>query len=261
MNKKNLLRYTILLNILQNPLFFMKSKNYIFILSHMRSYSTLLSHILANNSDICGYSEMHIPYYNSFDLQILKFRSMERYGDHVNRKYLLDKILGNNHKISVNILRKKNLSNIFLVRNYNDTLKSIIRMVSAPGIKSPRISNENEAAAYYIKRLSKLKEYSRTSKGKNIFIKSESLINKTEETFELLSDYLNLMEELSPDYNTFEYTGIAGYGDPLEFINSGKIVRHRNHKDIKISAKTSLIYEKAYNECCVVLTENSIQNI
>ena len=191
----------------------------------------------------------------------MKSNASERYKGQVDRKYLLDKILHNRLRISEKTLRTRPLSNIFLVRNHNDTLKSIIRLYTSPGAKPSKFANEEGAAEYYIKRLSKLKEYSRTSKGKNIFIKSESLINKTEETFELLSDYLNLKEELSSSYNTFQYTGIPRYGDPSEYINSGKIVRNRNHKDIEISTKTSLICEKAYNECCVVLTENSIHNI
>ena len=169
MIKKFLNRYTILLNILKNPSFFMKKKQYIFILSHMRSYSTLLSHILANNSDICGYSEKQIPYYTSLDFQILKSKSMERYKSNIQRKFLLDKILGNHCTLSKEILRNKSLSIIFLLRNHNDSLKSIIRTASAPTSIIPRLSNEYTAADYYIKRLSKLKEYSLTSKGKKHF--------------------------------------------------------------------------------------------
>ena len=261
MNKKFLNRYTILLNILKNPSFFMKNKQYIFILSHMRSYSTLLSHILANNSDICGYSEKHIPYYTSLDFQILKSKSMERYKGNIQRKFLLDKILGNHCILSEEILRNKSLSIIFLLRNHNDSLKSIIRTALDPTSNIHRFSNENAASDYYINRLTKLKEYSLTSKGKNIFIKSESLMNKTEKTFELLADYLNLEEELYSDYNTFELTGISGYGDHSKYINSGKIVRDRIHTNINISDKISLKCKEAYNECCETLKENSVNYI
>jgi len=261
MNKYKVLRYKILFSIIQNPLFFRNKKQYIFILSHMRSYSTLLSHILANNREICGYTEMHIPYYSSIDFQILKFKARERYKDHINRKYLLDKILHNSKKISENILKERDLIIIFLLRDPLDSLKSIITMSSSPNAKSKKPFDENKAANYYISRLSKLQDYSRITKEKNIFIKSENFINKTELTLDLLSKYLNLKEELSSIYSTFDYTGIPRYGDPSDYIKTGEIVMDRNKKDIIIPDKTRLLCEKAYNECYKVLSENSDENL
>lgn len=227
----------------------------------MRSYSTLLSHILATNREICGYSEKHIPYYSSIDFQILKFKARERYKDHINRKYLLDKILHNSWEISENILKEKDLRIIFLLRDPLDTLKSIITMISRPNAKFKWLSDENKATNYYISRLSKLQDYSRITKGKNIFIKSENFISNTESTLVLLSKYLNLKEELSSNYSTFEYTGIPRYGDSSDYIKTGEIVRDRNKKDIIIPDKTRLLCEKAYNECYKVLSENSVENL
>ena len=258
MNIKKLKNYLLLINIIKNPSFFMKKKKYIFILSHMRSYSTLLAHILANNSDICGYTEMHIPYKTSLDFQILKLFSMDRYKSGINKKYLLDKIVDDNLIISEEILRNKSLSIIFLLRNPNDTIKSLIR---SNFLKKSKLSNEDKASNNYINRLSKLKEYSQDSKGRFIFIKSESLINKTEETFELLKDYLNLEEELSSNYNTYDFTGTPFFGDCSKYINRGKIIKDITHTNMEISDKTSLICEKAYNECCETLKENSIKYI
>jgi len=261
MNKKYIKRYKTLLNILQNPSILMKRKKYIFILSHWRSYSTLLSHILGSNKDICGYTEMHIRYFNTIDLQVLKLRSMERYGNLTNRKYILDKIVNNNLINSGEILRTKSISKIFLLRNYNDAIKSIIRYSATQGKNVQKYTDQNNAAELYIKRLSVLKEYSLFSKGNYIFIKSESLIHKTEETFDLLADYLNLEEELSSEYNNFELTGTPGYGDSSKYISIGNIVRDRIHTNIDISENLRLKCEKAYNECCETLKENSIKYI
>ena len=86
-------------------------------------------------------------------------------------------------------------------------------------------------------------------------------MNKTEETFDLLAEYLNLEEEISSNYNTFELTGIKGFGDHSKYISSGKIVRNRIHTNIDISDKISLKCEEAYNECCEILIENSIKYI
>ena len=256
-NIKKLKNYTLLLNIIKNPSLFIKKTEYIFILSHTRSYSTLLSHILANNRDICGYTEMHISYKTSINFQILKIFAMEQYKSDIQKKFLLDKILHNHLEISEEVLRNKSLSIIFLLRNPNDTLKSIMNYT----LRRKGYVNADKASDYYIKRLLKLKEYSLNSKGKNIFIKSESIINKTEETFDLLADYLNLEEKLSPDYNTFEFTGKSKLGDGSKYIKSGKIQKNITHTDMEISDEISLKCDKAYNECCEVLKENSIKFI
>ena len=170
MNIKFLLRYKILFNMIKNPSYFLNSKKYIFILSHMRSYSTLLSHILGSNEKICGYTEMHIPYYSSLDLQILKFNARNRYKEHTNKKFLLDKILHNDTEISENILNSNNISTIFLLREPVETIISTILMRSNLYNRIEE-NGERKAAHYYIKRLKTLKNYSELTKGKNIFLK------------------------------------------------------------------------------------------
>jgi hypothetical protein len=39
-------------------------KQHIFLLSHMRSYTSLYGHIMGFNPAICGYYKMHIGYYS-----------------------------------------------------------------------------------------------------------------------------------------------------------------------------------------------------
>jgi hypothetical protein len=57
-----------------NPEVFFGKKDYIFIISHMRSYSSLLSHVLSSNHDICGYLEMHQSYSGWLDFVKLRFK-------------------------------------------------------------------------------------------------------------------------------------------------------------------------------------------
>ena len=252
-------RYRVFFNIIQDPLFFMKEKKYIFILSHMRSYSTLLSHILANNSEVCGYTEMHQPYYSTVDLYNLKLKAKQRYGKNTNKKYILDKILHNAHTISDNILRNKDLHTVFLLRKPMDTLKSIIKIRSNPDAVNTN-NDETVVKNYYIKRLERLIELSNLTKGKNYFIISENIIENTEETLHQLSKFLNLNEELAPDYETFQYTGTKEYGDTSEYIKKGEIIRDRGNSDVQITKKFRIECEAAYEKCLNILKENSINN-
>jgi hypothetical protein len=50
------------INMLANPSNYISNNRYIFILSHMRSRSSLLSHILGSNREINGHSELHQNY-------------------------------------------------------------------------------------------------------------------------------------------------------------------------------------------------------
>ena len=46
--------------------------SYIFVLSHMRSFSSLLCHILGSHSEISGYLETHLSYIGRSDLHRLE---------------------------------------------------------------------------------------------------------------------------------------------------------------------------------------------
>ena len=57
-----------------SPLNIFFKPKYLFIFSHMRSRSSVLSHILGSNSQICGYSELQIPYIDKASIE--KMRSL-----------------------------------------------------------------------------------------------------------------------------------------------------------------------------------------
>src|ERR1700731_2228397 len=66
---------------------------FIFILGHMRSGSTLLSHILASHLDIVGAGEAHITYQTPADLPQLVLRTCEFLRRPVLREtYIVDQI-------------------------------------------------------------------------------------------------------------------------------------------------------------------------
>ena len=116
----------IILRLAKNPQIILDNRGYIFILSHMRSRSTLLAHILGSNPEIGGYFELHKSYLNWLDLIILRLRVQL---DNKNIKFALDKILWNRLQISEKICLKENLKIIFLLRKPEDTIKSIIDQV------------------------------------------------------------------------------------------------------------------------------------
>ena len=56
---------------------YLRTAGYLFVVGHMRSYSSLLAHILGSHPRIVGYAEMHQKYRNVLDLLELT-RKVER---------------------------------------------------------------------------------------------------------------------------------------------------------------------------------------
>jgi hypothetical protein len=68
-------------------------RRHLFVLGHMRSYSSVLSHILGSHPQIDGYCETHIRYRWHFDLLRLQRRVRQLTGEPLRGDYVLDKIL------------------------------------------------------------------------------------------------------------------------------------------------------------------------
>jgi hypothetical protein len=79
---------------------FLKSKNTILLLSHMRSYSSLFGHIVGSSDEIDGYYEMHNHYFTRRSVLKSKLQfTMSELPSHKHR-YFFDKILHNHLHVS-----------------------------------------------------------------------------------------------------------------------------------------------------------------
>lgn len=105
-----------------------KPHDFAFILSHMRSGSSLLSQILNSSSEVASAGEFHIAYSSKQDLYRLSLRThlyFRKYN--LNKKIITDKILHNHLPISDSFLNSQHVKNfVFLIREPNGTLKSLI---------------------------------------------------------------------------------------------------------------------------------------
>jgi hypothetical protein len=194
---------------------------YIFVVSHMRSFSSLLCHILGSHDEISGYAETHQPYLGMIDLQELKRRVQDTTGEVASGKYVLDKILHNKIPIAPNVLTRPDVKVLFLVRNAEDTMRSILNMTHALGYKwSPA-----QALDYYVNRLQRIETYSAQLQRDALFVEAERLIDDTDAVLNGLSRWLDLEQPLTANYRTFKFTGAAGYGDPFPTILAGEVIK------------------------------------
>ena len=113
--------------VLTDPALF-KFHRYLFLLTHARSYSTLLCHILGSHPQICGYSEAMIPYETAVDLIRLNrevFRAGNYRGD---CDYVMDKLVYDNFHVSGVVLRNPRVTPLLIVREPEAAIASLVRV-------------------------------------------------------------------------------------------------------------------------------------
>ena len=230
-----------------NPHIITCKSKYLFLLSHMRSRSSVLSHVLGSNPGICGYSELHSSYINYIDLVNMRIKLYKDLECKLKHQYLFDKILQNRHVVSNRILEITNPKIIFLLRNSESTIKSIINMAQITGARW--CEKPEDALEYYCSRLLCLEKYANEIKGNYFFIESDDLVDNTDHVLDDLSKWLSLHNPLEKSYSTFSNTGKPGFGDPLHNIKSGVIKKTESYKDIDVPLEILQKGNASYERC------------
>lgn len=235
----------------------------LFVLSHMRSYSSLLSHVLGSHPDIDGYCETHLRYRFAFDVMRLQWRVQTLTGEPLSGRFVLDKIL-HNYTMSRSILANPNTRAVFLLRQPVEVLQSIMHMGTH---LDPRARNTNveKVTGYYEARVQRLTLLARQLGERAAFLESEALLERTDATLEFLRDYLELSSPLDRHYRSFAKTGAPGFGDPSPNIHTGEIgAQTRKRAPFPIPATLAARVKAAHAACldactryCVPLPETS----
>lgn len=209
----------------------LRKYKYIFLLSHMRSYSTLLAHIIGSSEEVCGYVENHQSYIRDFHLAKLRYKLHLLHGSSSLPPFLLDKILHNDYHINADFLQHPNVFSIILIREPLQTVKSIMHLGTEKTTSPSWYKNPQAVSKYYIKRLKRLEKYSRMAGRKSLFVQSEDLKLHSQNILQQLTQYIQLSSPLQNEYDTFNFTGTNVLGDPGSKIKSGKIITEETNYD------------------------------
>lgn len=222
----------------------------LFILGHMRSGSSLFTHILNSHPDIIGFGETHLQYASEEDFKKLLYKVYWHIRDYqMQQKYVLDKVLHNSKFIQEDFLKSQNLYSIFLIREPKRTLASIMDL-------KPHW-NEEYTLEHYVYRLSSLARYAEliNSQERSLFLTHDQLINRTNEVFMKLKTFLKTETDFSEHYNVLRTTGLEGVGDKTDNIKAGYIVRNPRNLSIQISEATLNSAQEAFDKCSKVLRD------
>lgn len=194
----------------------------IFLLSHMRAFTSLAGHILGSHPQINGYYEMHISYDNVQSLR----KQLELYRENDNLKlgsrYLFDKLLHNDYALQLEQLNITGAKILIALREPEQTIKSIVNLFAQKETDEPYAS-PLEAARYYIERMTNLAEFCRNVHHSYYYFDAEMLRSAPDVLLPKLSLWLDLDSPLSERYAIFSQTGKDRKGDSSENIRSGKI--------------------------------------
>lgn len=227
---------------------------YLIILSHMRSRSSVFSHVLGSSEDICGYRELHNSYQKSADLLKMRVKLSRDLKEKPWSKYLLDKVLLDSHCVSPSLLKRIQCKPIFLIREPTGTIESIMTMgyllnnPAADWLKNPELATQ-----YYISRLATLKSIATELHSYYCFVESGDLISHTDQVLASLSEWLGLDSALTSEYNNFAYTGKSHHGDPSQNIRSGRIITTERpkgrHAELALPCHLKEIAQDSYERC------------
>lgn len=199
-----------------------KQPKRIFIISHMRSGSSLLTHILNSNPEILGWGERGLRYTSEKKVieneLAMKWKSRAFFKKY---KFTLDQINHLEMTPKLELFNNKNTQIIFLLREPISSLSSIINLSKKHYDGTKTIE---QAATYYTNRLNDLINFKKsTPKAYHFMLTYNDLVEDSLNKLKSLSEFLELKEPLSPKYKIEKFTGISG--DPSKNIKSGRIIK------------------------------------
>lgn len=242
--------------IIANPTLLLRHRN-IFLLSHMRANTSLFGHLVGSHPEIEGYYEMHIGYYSWKSLWRQKLR---HFADHLPKpsaRYMFDKVLHDGHHVSSAILRRNDSRTVFMVREPEQSIKSLValyRKRATPGPESTPVG----ATRYYVDRLRTLCRVAADLDRGYFYLDAEALIDDTDTTLAALGGWLSLSSPIPSTYTTFALTGRPNAGDQSSRLQSGRVQRDgKDYRDIALDPAMLAEATTAYERCRLQLLTGS----
>lgn len=233
----------------------------IFLLSHMRAFTSLAGHILGSHPQINGYYEMHISYEeaSALDKQLDVFQESDALK--TNSRYLFDKLLHNDYLLKPEQLGLAKIKILISLLEPEHTIKSIVHLF-AQKEGEDLYASPIEAANYYIARVQALADFSRIASQPYYYFDAELLQCAPEKLLPRLSDWLELNTSLSEQYQIFSQTGQARKGDSSGRIHSGRIDRTAvDYSHVAIPEDVLRTARAVYQECRREIIGNAADSV
>jgi hypothetical protein len=228
----------------------LRNHRHILMFSHMRSYSTLIAHLLGSHPQVSGYTEQQQSYRTFADLSGLTY-GIWKVSDHrVEGAYLFDKLLHDGHVVTDRVLERDDVLPVYAIREPTASLRSIVAMARAKN--RPAWQDPEGASRHLHKRYAALRDLSER-RGDAAALFTDSVVHEPEQTLAGLTRYLGLDTDISASYDSFPKTGVSGFGDPTGPIAAGRIVADRPGHDIDVPGDMAARLVEDYQDTCDLL--------
>jgi hypothetical protein len=231
----------------------------IFLLSHMRAYSSLLGHIIGSHPRINGYYEMHQSYLRDADLA----QQIADYSQHDTLKqdsyYQFDKLLHNDYRLNLSLPALQDAVIFIALRQPEPTIKSIIKLFRQKSTDH-LYTQPAGATDYYLERLQTLTDFAQQHPQRYHYFDTEKVCTDTDRLLSQLQQWIRVAEPLSREYGSFAKTGVAGAGDTSPLIHTGKILPDFQEvvDDVELDATLLQQAEQVYQNCRQQLIGNAL---
>ena len=215
------------------PRVLLRKSRQIMLLSHMRGYTSLISHILGSNPAITGHFELHRSYLAPVDDLKARLTLSNLLGSVIDTPYYLDKILHNTHFVSAEYLASRSSPIVLAtIREPVGALRSLIRYGQFQRGKHElaRVSEPREAMRYYINRLVAIKNVATNVPGNFLYFCADDLVSAPAPTLARIWSYIGVEGDLTGTYDKSAFTGNSYRGDYSEYIQAGEIRSQRESK-------------------------------
>ena len=232
----------------------------IFLLSHMRAYTSLAGHILGSHPQINGYYEMHIGYDDAAapDRQLAAFLQSDALKP--GSRYLFDKLLHNDYALQPERLGLPDVKILISLRQPEPTIKSIVHLYRQKD-GGDLFDSPEKAAVYYIDRVKALADFAKTHPG-YFYFDAELWQRAPERLLPRLTEWLDLDLPLSEQYQTFSQTGKPLKGDSSPRIHRGNIDKaDSDYSHIPVSQAVLDEAREVYRECRRQIIERAADSL
>jgi len=238
----------------------------IFLLSHMRAFTSLAGHILGSHSSINGYFEMHISYddASALDKQLDVYQQYEALKE--NSHYLFDKLLHNDYQLIPELpgypgTTIPDIKILVSLLEPEQTIKSIVNLFVQKETEE-LYASPIEATNYYIERVKTLADFCKTSNQRYYYYDAEMFKSTPDRLLPQLTSWLELDTPLCERYQVFSQTGKAGKGDSSKFIRSGTIDKTKvDYSHISIPQDELSRALEVYQDCREIIIENAVDSV
>lgn len=225
------------------------------LLSHMRSYSSVLSHLLGSHPQVAGSGEQLLRYRLPTDLLRLRQRVQRDAPTSQPPRWLLDKLLHNGLRPPDRWLPPQRSRALVFVREPLATLHSTMALARQKGAQAGILAHPEAACDYYVARLHQLRQDGERLGRQALYFDAEWLHQQTPALLDGIGRWLGLEQPLLAHYQATARTGCEGYGDPGANIRSGCVLgpEHSTVRDVALlpplPAPVHAEAQAAYHRC------------